>query len=168
MTSQKKRGRINSRAKGASFERLIARELSSWCGFSCRRTPASGGWAKTGDITPNDPKEMVSFPFCLELKKRQDWDLLQLMTGRGLEGSIKSWWKQCLRDAKQSKKMPLLLISKNHCDIYCMLRRSDFKKLELGRVAKSILILPGFCLLPWRSFLEVSYSEALERLGTRT
>lgn len=47
---------VNGRNKGANFERVIAKQLSEWCGFTITRTPSSGGWAKTGDITPKDPK----------------------------------------------------------------------------------------------------------------
>lgn len=149
--------RINSRAKGAAFEREIATQLSKWCGFTCRRTPASGGWAKTGDITPRDPSNMLAFPFCLELKKRESWNFSSFFSGKGLDGVVKSWWEQCQRDAALAGKMPVLVFTRNHDHIYCLVRAKDFKQTGLVTAARAVLALPDVRIFRWSELLKLSY-----------
>lgn len=154
--------RVNGRKKGASFERKIAAEVSDWIGAKCTRTPSSGGWAKTGDITPKDPKDMVKFRFNMELKKREGWNFTQLFN-LPLEGQFKSWWEQCVNDAKKSKRTPLLIFSKNHERVFCMMRQDDFRKLGLNR-SVAYLRIGGLRVCLWQDLLQIPYSTVLGRM----
>lgn len=111
--------RINSRTKGATFEREIAKKLSKWSGLTLRRTPMSGGWNKTGDIAPQSPEDSIHWPFNIECKKYSDWDLLELL--KSSNPIMKKWWSQCLSDSEKSGKIPVLVFSRNNDKTYVMM-----------------------------------------------
>jgi len=115
---------INSKVKGASYERNIAKLFSGWCGFNIKRTPSSGGLMKTGDICPTKPEDMVSFPFNIELKNRQSWDFRDLLE-RSKKDGIFAYWEQCINDASFSRKIPLLIFTKRSSSDYCMMHLKD-------------------------------------------
>lgn len=115
---------VNSRSKGNKFERDIAKLLTSWSDISMKRTPMSGGWSKTGDITPVKPEDMVKWPFNVELKKRENWNLVDLITGNNIKTSIISWWEQCLSDSSKSGKIPMLIFTKNLDINYCVINNT--------------------------------------------
>jgi hypothetical protein len=123
---------INSKNKGAEYERKIAKALGSWWGEQFQRTPASGGlqWKKdnrvTGDIVT--PPESV-FPFTIECKKREGWSLEQFLKNTG---EMEEWWTQCIRDAKKIDKKPMVIFSKNFDTDYVMMSRADFDAVTEG------------------------------------
>lgn len=127
MTKPKKR--INSRAKGSEYERKIATVLGSWWGEKFHRTPASGGlhWKDdnrvAGDIvTPVQSK----FPYTTECKKRNEWDLEQVLKGTG---DVEKWWKQAVEDSERVQLKPILIFSKNFAPNYLMMWWDDFEPL---------------------------------------
>ncbi|ACI91024.1 gp24.1 [Bacillus phage SPO1] len=130
MATKKK---INSKAKGAEYERRIAKYLGAWWGESFHRTPQSGGlnWGTdsrvAGDITtPVDSK----FPFTVECKKREGWDLDQVIKGTG---QVEKWWTQCIGDSERVELRPFLIFAKNFNPDYCMLKYDDFISLARKR-----------------------------------
>lgn len=149
--------RKNSRQKGATYERDIAKILSKWCGIKLKRTPMSGGWAKTGDITPVDPEEMVDFPFNIELKNRQGWDFKELIKGTNKRGIV-DWWEQAVRDAKTSNRFPILIFTRVRDVNYCMVP-SKFFKTVIGKNINSIL-WNGKRIFLLDDLLKVKYSAA--------
>ncbi|AGR47038.1 resolvase [Bacillus phage Shanette] len=124
---------INSKNKGAEYERKIAKALGSWWGEQFQRTPASGGlqWKKdnrvTGDIVT--PPESV-FPFTIECKKREGWSLEQFLKNTG---EMEEWWTQCIRDAAKIDKKPMVIFSKNFDTDYVLMDLEDFSALTLGK-----------------------------------
>ena len=105
-----------ARNKGAGFERKVAKVLSNWIyGEPGRlhRTPMSGGlhWsgnAKShGDIVPDDPK----FPFVIECKAQEGWDLMQLYNQKG---TLWNFIKQAESEGESAEKPWLLIFKKNH------------------------------------------------------
>ena len=157
--------RKNSRAKGNRFERLIAKDFTDWCGFLCTRTPLSGGWAKTGDITPRDPKHMVDFIFSPELKNVEGWDFSSAFFCTPVGPTIKKWWRQCDTDAALSKKIPILIFTKSYDHIYCMITESLFDLIGLEEVTKKFLIIPNFRIVLWDDFKKIPYQEITKRVG---
>lgn len=128
-----KKGRLNSRNKGANFERLVAKLLTDWWGVKFSRSPQSGGlhWSKdsrvTGDIVP--PVD-IDFPFTIECKKQEGWDFSQILSKKG---DIKQWWEQCINDFRRlddDSKNPLLVFSKNHYPIYYIMLTATYQRLE--------------------------------------
>lgn len=66
--------RVNSKAKGNRFERVVCKSFQNWSGYEFSRTPSSGGlrWKKadniSSDVICSDPKHSKKFPFSIEVK----------------------------------------------------------------------------------------------------
>lgn len=111
-------------AKGNGGEKEVAAILKGWWSslepdVSFCRTPSSGGWSHgrdkaafnaAGDIMTSSS----SFPFCVEVKRREGWDIDQLKSKRP-SSPVWPWWRQSQIDAKRmtSKKLPMLVFRKN-------------------------------------------------------
>jgi hypothetical protein len=146
----KKSKKVNGREKGAGFERQVAKLLSAWWGVEFHRTPQSGGlhWQKdnrvAGDIVA--PVEIaVIFPFSIECKKHEDWNFEQVIKGTG---EIPSWWNQCVNDANNTGKIPLLIFTKNFSPIYYMALSVIHQKLFNG-IIKSLRTTIEFEVKCW-------------------
>ena len=113
----KKKKRVNSRAKGSSFERSIAKTLNdrfNTTEFS--RTPGSGAFATThtlpdhlkiyGDlITPQN------FKYCIECKKGYNKENLY-----SLYNYSSDTWKfieQCEKDSEKCQKIPMVIFKQD-------------------------------------------------------
>jgi len=139
---------INSRSKGGRGEREAVKLLKSWWGSEFSRTPGSGAFATitqrtdlnvSGDVSTPDP----DFPFIVEVKWHEDWDLDQLIKSEKCK--VWQWWKQAKDQAEGTGKLPLLLMKRNHNPWYYMMRgpghRGTFRiadidysgDLEIGR-----------------------------------
>lgn len=136
--------RINSKAKGSEYERKIAKLLSKFWGEEFHRVPQSGGlrWGDdnrvAGDITT--PIDSV-FPFTVECKKREGWELEQVLKGTG---DVEKWWNQAVNDSERVNLKPLLIFSKNFAPSYVMVRMDDFMpilKAKGGRLAFSYFVV---------------------------
>ena len=117
ISALKKKKRVNSRAKGSSFERSIAKILNdrfNTTEFS--RTPGSGAFATThtlpahlkiyGDlITPQN------FKYCIECKKGYNKENLY-----SLYNYSSDFWKfidQCEKDSEKCQKIPLVIFKQD-------------------------------------------------------
>lgn len=133
-TEKTPKKKINSKAKGSSYELKVAKILSQWWGEEFHRTPMSGGlhWKAdnrvAGDIvTPPDSL----FPFSVECKKREEFTFEQILKGTG---DVEKWWKQCIGDCKRVSMKPMLIFSKNFAPNYLMIDYVDFSKtIESGK-----------------------------------
>ena len=112
--------RINSRTKGSKNERGVAKLFQAWTEFEFARTPQSGGlhWKKqntVGDIVCIDERHGRKFPFSIECKFHHDLDFSHLIDGTMGKGTNKiiHFWEQCLGDAEQANKVPLLFMRRN-------------------------------------------------------
>lgn len=113
---------FGSRPKGASGELEVCRLLEAWwrqlepdCKFA--RTPGSGGWSTAnnreafgtaGDLVTT----AKSFPFGVEIKRREGWTDRELLAGR--KSPVWGWWKQCQKAAREMQKVPMLWFRRNH------------------------------------------------------
>ena len=126
-------GKINSRTKGNTFERMLAKKFTEWSGgkLTFRRTPLSGGWdprAQTGDIFPLEMKD--TFPFIIEARKNEQFTLDNLLD----DSSIVIKWiteKENLYSGHRKKyghdRKPLIFIMcKNNRTPVVVLNRRDF------------------------------------------
>lgn len=116
---------VNSKKKGDGFERKIAKLLSEWWNESFERVPASGGlhWKNDqrvyGDIIP---PEGSNFPFTVECKNRESWNMDSLFSG---SKEIQLWWDQVSGDCEESGKKPMLIFTRNRRPDYVMIRTED-------------------------------------------
>ena len=158
---------VQGRKKGSKFERDIAKEISEWTGVEFKRTPMSGGWAKTGDITPKDPKAMVDFPFSIECKNQEVFSSAMLMDcigKRKFNASIKSWWKQCTDDAKKAKKKPLLVMTRAREPVFLMMELKIYLRLKLNR-AGLIGKFPKLRIVLWQDLMKLKYKDVAYEMG---
>lgn len=129
----------NSRAKGARYERAIAKLFTDWAreqGHHCeiRRTPMSGGWthSKRMGMTADIVASCKSFPFVIECKNRQKWSLAALLArvDKPGRGPVWRYWEQCLKAADGTGKMPLVVMSRitrrKQIPDLCLLRATDW------------------------------------------
>lgn len=125
---------VNSRQKGSSYERAIAKLFEEWSGSSVKRTPLSGGWAKEAafeaksDLVSTDKK----FPFAVECKKREGWVLEHILYTKT---EIFSWWEQTVKETPEGK-IPLLVFSKNRSKNFAMLSIEGWRKIAPTRRPK--------------------------------
>lgn len=111
---------INAKKKGGRGEKLACELLKEWTGKKFARVPQSGGlhWKMPqtcGDVVCLAEKH--NFPFSVEVKNHKDLNfshlLVKRVTGRKANNTpsdIILFWEQCVRDAKEAKKTPLLLM----------------------------------------------------------
>lgn len=85
---------VNSRQKGAGFERKIAKLLYEELGINFKRNLEQYRSIDQSDLIPDDPK----FPFSIELKSRA--------SGVGCKND---WWKQSVSAAEAVKKFPCVI-----------------------------------------------------------
>jgi hypothetical protein len=105
--------RINSRAKGATFERDIATDLRAWLGdgWTVTRTPTDRQRSQdksghAGEFTIVGPR---AFPWAIECKNGAAFDLRQLWRSP-VDGPLPKWWAQTMRQAATVGRRPLLVV----------------------------------------------------------
>jgi Holliday junction resolvase len=86
---------VNSRTKGAQFEREVAKLLLLELGISFKRDLRQYQEADHGDLIPDDP----AFPFELELKRY----------AHGPISGTDKWWQQVTTAAAKTGKRPALI-----------------------------------------------------------
>lgn len=132
---------INSRRKGANNERDIAKLFEQWTNKKFAKTPASGGlqWKSAnskGDIVCTT--EGHYFPFCIEAKNHKEINFSHLLIPMRVTKKspnpickIMEFWKQCTRDAKKARKIPMLLMRYNGMpsDFHFLVTTQTFAKL---------------------------------------
>lgn len=94
--------RINSRNKGATFERDIARELELLTGIRFARNLEQSRAVDHCDLLPSDP----AWPFSLELKRYSE----------GV-GCKPAWWAQASRAANKIGKLPCVVYKYDRRDV---------------------------------------------------
>lgn len=115
----------SSRAKGANFERNLAKKFAKWWpgNYEFKRTPMSGGsvlkigWDMAGDITTNAP----DFKLHIEAKNAPGSfaGLHQLFTRP--DGPLFKWAQQAQEDCPKHRT-PLLIVNRFDQPTYCMMK----------------------------------------------
>jgi hypothetical protein len=106
---------INSRAKGAVFERTIAARLEGLTGISFKRNLEQVRAVDHCDLLPSDP----AWPFSLELKR--------YATGTGCKPE---WRRQAERAAEKTGLIPAV--------VYQFDRRDVFVSVPLAAIGKAL------------------------------
>lgn len=124
----KRRTTINSRRKGKTGERAVAKMMGAWWGCEMVSTPLSGGFGTqsfrtdmniAGDLTTPDR----SFPFCVEVKNCEGWHLEQFLTAPKCD--LFSWWAQTIRETPDMK-IPILCFTRNRQPWFFAMYEDDF------------------------------------------
>ena len=113
----KKKKKVNSRAKGSTFERSIAKLLNDRFNTSeFSRTPGSGAFATTHSLPDHlkiygDLITPQNFKYCIECKK--GYNNLNLYS---LYNYSSEWWgflDQCRKDSEKCGKIPLVIFKQD-------------------------------------------------------
>lgn len=118
--------RINSREKGADFERTVAKAISGWWGCEARRTPLSGGWGAAitaGDIIILPParddedfdikfSRYRDWPFSVECKAHKELSIDALFHSPD-KSPLSKFIVQCCIAASKENRIPLLVGKRN-------------------------------------------------------
>lgn len=130
--------RVNSKAKGSSFELTVAKALSDWTGYKFHRTPGSGAlhWQNdrrvVSDIVP--PQEYKDWKLSVECKcyKEDNYlcDFQSLLSG---QSTMFKHWNQAVNDANRENLIPILItkVTGLRRPPFCAMRRIDADKLRL-------------------------------------
>lgn len=97
----------NSRNKGATFERDVAKMLFLELGITFKRDLEQTRTAGHGDLVPDDP----AFPFELELKRYAD----------GPINGPDAWWQQVTTAAARTNKRPAMIYKYDRQPIRCVI-----------------------------------------------
>lgn len=112
------------KAKGSSFERATARELSLWLTDGADkaqliRSVLSGGWQnnkndwrQVGDLAPNGPVgEKFRKKYAVECKHHRSIDWWKLYTGKS---EILMWWDKLNAECIPHNLQPMLIMKMNN------------------------------------------------------
>ena len=125
---------MNSRAKGASFERLVVNMILEATGLGkthCYRTPLSGGHAQYREDQPGDlfisDTLFEKFPFVVEAKHNRTWKPGVMFEPRKQE---RDWLAQVTRDSARGRDgaSPLLVMRGNGTEIFAAMPSPVFKR----------------------------------------
>ena len=117
ISSLKKKKRKNSRTKGSTFERSIAKTLNDRFNTSeFSRTPGSGAFATTHSLPDHlkiygDLITPQNFKYCLECKKGYNNQNLY-----SLYNHSSDFWKfidQCQKDSEKCGKIPMVIFKQD-------------------------------------------------------
>jgi len=106
---------VNSRQKGAGFERKICKLLEKYTGKKFNRTPGSGAFStKTGDKRLAGDVYCIEqeFPWIIECKKYKDYSFDDLVKHNST--GMAQWLKQLSSYCNKYNKPGMLIIEKNY------------------------------------------------------
>ena len=121
----------------------------------------SGGWSKTGDITPKDPEKMVKWPFSFELKNHDTWVLSDLITGIR-PNKIPAWWKQTVDDSMETWRMPILVFTRNLFPDLMMMDENHYGLVFRGK--KPSMVWDGKAILLFEELLKEDFDTVSDRI----
>ncbi len=114
---------INSKRKGSTYERLIAKKFEDAYGIPFCRTPQSGGFHWKGDITPQKDLDRSQWQWSVECKNNKNL-------------SVKAWIEQAKADAEYTshkEERPIMPIVVFHMyktsEDYVVITLDDFLEL---------------------------------------
>lgn len=134
--------------------REVCLVLGRWAGGAFRPRPTivspSEGWMLKGDV---QHVAGVRFPFVVECKKIEGWDLDGLFEAP--KWPVWRWWGQCSEQARTAEKAhPLLIFSRNRRKNYVLTRAKTLEWLKLQPACGPVVTLRtpdgevlGLCLL---------------------
>jgi hypothetical protein len=126
---------VDSRQKGSRAELVVRDVLRELTGLKWERTPGSGALNVVhqlkGDLYVPNEKNYYS----VEVKHYKDCHIDHtLITGKNPQ--LLEWWKQCLRQAQQTERKPLLIFKHDRSKLFCAfydIPSGDFPHIYVDR-----------------------------------
>ena len=162
LTNLKKKKRLNSRAKGNSFERKVAKILNER--FNTKdfsRTPGSGAFATTHSLPKHlkiygDLITCENFRFVIECKKGYNKENLSSLFSKKSE-----FWKfikQAEKESENSEKPFIILLQQDRKEVMCVVKNFHHtlnpEILEVKIKNYSIFLLSDLLTLDDEYFLD--------------
>lgn len=148
----------NSKKKGSRFERVVAKFFTDWSGFNFGRTPQSGAYHNNrdlgSDLICNDDHHKKRCCISIECKNYQDIRFEHVLLGNK-RCKIFSFWEQAFRDAKRTKKLPIL------CMRYNSMPKGEFFFVVNELIASSILNVHDLANNPINRGMTISAPELI-------
>ena len=154
-----------ARSKGQSFERKMAKILSPWSSMTLKRTPRSGAFSRTGDITPKSPEEQVKFVLNVECKCNEQLSLPGIHT-LDEKNVVWKWWRQADEESKESQREPILIFTKSRAPIFVMMHEVLFNNVGGEFRIDRYMVNGNFRIMVLEDFLKIPYS-AFEKLRVK-
>lgn len=135
--------KINSKNKGSSFEREVAKKLSLFLTYNLKddtvwRSINSGAYStvrnkkglstsnQEGDLTSISEESKIFFDkYCIECKRYKYVDLYNLFTENS---EINKWWTKL--QLESNTKIPFLIFKPDRKLIYCIIPTDIFNKIN--------------------------------------
>ena len=117
ISALKKKKKVNSRAKGSSFERQIAKILNDRLGTTeFSRTPGSGAFATTHSLPDHlklygDLITPQNFKYCIECKK--GYNNQNLYSLYNYSSEVWKFIDQCQKDSDKCGKIPMVIFKQD-------------------------------------------------------
>lgn len=150
--------RIQSKKKGNRFERVVAKFFTDWSGFNFGRSPQSGSFHNNrdlgSDLICNDDKHKNRCCLSIECKNYQDIRFEHVLLGNK-RCKIFSFWEQAFRDAKRTKKFPIL------CMRYNSMPKGEFFFVVSELIASSILSVQDLANNPLSRVMTIGAPELM-------
>lgn len=108
---------MNSKKKGNKWERVVAKWLTNWSGYTFERNRAgSGSWwsnkDSVSDITCTDEKHAHRCRISVECKSYKDIRFEHVLLGNKTCDIVR-FWTQASKDASRAGKVPILCMRYN-------------------------------------------------------
>jgi hypothetical protein len=117
ISSLKKKKKVNSRAKGSTFERQIAKVLNDrFKTTEFSRTPGSGAFATTHSLPDHlkiygDLITPQNFRYCIECKK--GYNSQNLYSLYNYSSEFWGFIEQCEKDSEKCQKIPMVIFKQD-------------------------------------------------------
>lgn len=139
----------NSKSKGNRFERMVAKWFTEYSGFKFGRTPYSGAYHQSKDLSSDvlctDERHAHRCKLSIECKFYKEIKFEHILLGNK-SCDILKFWDQACRDAKRSNKVPIL------CMRYNSMPKSEFFFLVGPELAEVIFTNVEISKYPFMEF----------------
>jgi hypothetical protein len=109
---------VDARAKGATAETAVKKELIRLTGLNWERVPGSGALDPKHGLKADLYCPGKNNTYAVEVKHYKECHIdHSLISGKSPQ--LLEWWNQCTRQAKQVSKKPLLIFKHDRSKLYC-------------------------------------------------
>ncbi len=133
---------VDSRQKGATAETTVRNALRDYTGLQWERVPGSGALDPKhqlkGDLYVPGEKCL----YCVEVKHYKDNHLDHTLLSSKTP-QILAWWQQCIRQAEQVSKEPLLIFKFDRSKLYAAFKThptASYRWLDVNLVEEQFYI----------------------------
>lgn len=137
---------INTRKKGNRAQKNVINVISKWANKKFKSSKQFGGpnWnhdPHVGDILCDT--EGHFFPFCIEVKFYEKIDFSHLLVPKIKNIQILDFWKQCTDDARNTQKVPILMMRYNGLpkEFFFLVTTQEFAKMVHDLLPKNVKTL---------------------------